>query len=70
MKTIHTRTLKDGRVHVLIELAKNEAMPVAGVKDNVHYKLGYPIEDVVAGHIIANARRVYWCSLEQKWIDA
>lgn len=70
MRTLHTKVLKDGRVHILIELGPTEAMPVEPVKEHAHYRLGYPIEDVVAGHIIADARRVNWCSLEQKWIDA
>lgn len=70
MKTLHTKVLKDGRVHVLIELGPTEAMPVEPVNHNAHYRLGYPIEDVVEGHIITEARRVHWCSLEQKWIAA
>lgn len=35
-----------------------------------HYKLGEPMhEDVIAGHILAEARPAHWCSLEQKWVD-
>lgn len=69
MKLLNSKVLKDGRVHVLIELGPTEGMPVPAIKDDAHYRLGYPIEDVVEGHIISEARRVYWCSLEQKWVN-
>lgn len=70
MKHIHTRTLKDGRVHVLIELGPTEAMPVAPIRKDAHYRLGHPLEDVVLGHVIKDARRVYWCPVGQEWVDA
>ena len=38
MKTLHTKVLKDGRVHVLIELGPTEAMPVPPAKDREHYR--------------------------------
>ena len=70
MRTVHTKVLKDGRVHVLIELGPTEAMPVAPAKDDAHYRLGHPIEDVVPGHVINDARRVYWCPVGQDWVEA
>ena len=70
MKTLHTKVLKDGRVHVLIELGPTEPMPVPPVNDNAHYRLGHPVEDVVPGHVINDARRVYWCPIGQDWVEA
>lgn len=70
MKHLHTRVLKDGRVQVLIELGPTDPMPVPAVNDNAHYRLGYPVADVVPGHVISNARRVYWCPVAQDWVEA
>ena len=70
MKTLHTKTLKDGRVHVLIELGPTEAMPVPAYKDEAMYRLAYPLEDVVPGHIVKDAQRVYWCPVGQEWVEA
>ena len=40
------------------------------IDPDAHYKLGEPMrEDVIAGHILADATRVHWCSIEQKWVD-
>lgn len=70
MKIKHTKTLNDGRVHVLIELGATEAMPVESVKDGAFYKLNYPMDDtIIDGHILSNPQRVMWDSYSQKWID-
>lgn len=70
MKVLHTKHLKDGRRHVLVELAPTEQGGLLFVKNDSYYKLGYPVEDIMASHVIADMQRVYWDSLEQKWIDA
>lgn len=39
------------------------------IKPSAHYRLGEPMhDDVIAGHILADTKRVRWCSLEQKWV--
>lgn len=39
------------------------------INPDLHYKLGEPMrDDVIAGHILADAIKVHWCSLEQKWL--
>jgi hypothetical protein len=70
LRHIHTRQLKNGNFHVLIELGPTEAFPVQPVNEDAHYKLGYPVYDVVAGHVIRDASRVTWCSAQQEWVDA
>lgn len=38
------------------------------IDPNAHYSLGEPMrEDIIAGHLLAGARLVHWCSIEQKW---
>ena len=66
----HTKVLKDGRLHVLIELGATEAFPVAPVKEDAFYQLNYPHDEIVQGYHIINPKRVYWDTLAQKWEDA
>lgn len=68
MKTIRQTTKPNGVVRMTIELAPNEKL--VALKDDSYYKLGEPMKDeVFAGHILADATPVYWCSLLQNWIS-
>lgn len=58
---------RTGKRVVTVELAEGETL--LSVKQDDFYKLGYPVEDVMAGYIIKDMERVYWDSLEQKWIS-
>lgn len=71
MKVKHTKTLKDGRKHVLIELNAGESMPTPALNVDAFYKLNYPMDDqIVEGHLLFNPQRVYWDSVEQKWMES
>ncbi len=67
MKTIRETTNRAGKRVVTVELGEGETL--LSVKQADFYKLGYPVEDVMAGYIIKDMERVYWDSLEQKWIS-
>lgn len=68
MKIIReTQANKAGRRRITVELGPSEKL--IAVCENSHYKLGYPIEDIVSGHEVADARPVMWCSISQKWED-
>lgn len=67
MKIKHERTLRNGKRHVLVELDEGEHIMV--VHPDKYYKTGYPIEEVVAGHIILDSVRVTWCSVGQEWVS-
>lgn len=67
MKIIRETTNKAGRRVVTVELAQGENL--LPVRLDCHYKLGYPVEDIIEGHIIDEMVKVRWCSLEQKWIS-
>ena len=70
MKIKHTKILKDGRIHVLLELGATEAFPVEAIKESAFYKLNYPMDDtIIAGYILSNPQRIVWDSYSQKWID-
>lgn len=77
MKTIRQTTKPNGVVRMTIELEPGESLRTCRqdehliiIKDNAYYKLGEPMSDeVFAGHILADAAPVYWCTLSQKWIS-
>lgn len=84
MKIIHSRPNKDGSVNVTVRLAPGEKAIIGGgacwpiaahvrpvmVNTRHHYRLGGQVDDVVASHVLTEAVPVYWCSIEQKWVDA
>lgn len=57
-------TLKRQR-RVTVELLPGEELLV--ISDRQHYRLGYPLEDVVPGHVVQEAVPVSWCCIEQRW---
>jgi hypothetical protein len=70
MKIKHTKVLKDGRIHVLLELGATEAFPVPALHEDAFYKLNYPMDDtIIAGHILKDPQRIMWDSYSQKWMD-
>jgi len=69
MKILHTRTLKSGKRHVLIEL-QNDDEKLMAINWDKHYKLGGQVDDIVKGHVITEAHGVYWCSITQQWEEA
>jgi hypothetical protein len=52
---------------VTVELDQGERL--IAVSNYGFYRLGHPMEDVLAGHIIVDAVPVSWCSIEQKWVS-
>lgn len=70
MRIITERVLKDGRRQLLIELGKNEPNPVPPLKVDQFYKLGYPCDEIVGGHILTEAIPVSWCSASQSWVSS
>jgi hypothetical protein len=66
MKILKEAT-KGGKRILTVELDAGEK--VFSVNEDQFYKLGQPLDDVVLGHIIADAHPVAWCSIEQKWVE-
>jgi len=69
MKILHTKTLKSGKRHVLVEL-QHEDEKLMSVRPEKYYQLGGQVDDVVQGHVIAEYVAVYWCSIGQRWEEA
>lgn len=60
------RLLANGKRRITVDLAPCEELIV--IRSGAHYMLGYPVEDVVASHILADATEVTWCSASQEWV--
>lgn len=58
---------KQGKQRITVVIEADEQL--IAINPDLFYKLGYPIEDVMQGHILAESVPVVWCSIEQKWID-
>ena len=62
----HIVTYKDGQTVAVA--ARGET--IIKLDQGGHYKLGEPMhDDVIAGHILADAKPVHWCSLGQEWVS-
>ena len=68
MKITKDFTRKDGVRTVTVQLAAGEKL--MAFKEDNYYCLGGQLDDVVGGYCIIDSRRVVWCSIEQKWVDA
>jgi hypothetical protein len=70
MKIKHTKVLKDGRQHMLIELQPGEHLSLLHVAPNSFFRLGYPLEDqIIESHHLTEFKRVAWDAYSQKWVD-
>lgn len=67
MKTISTTQKPNGKRRVVVELDANENL--VAIRDGSHYKLGHPVCDVMASHVLAEAEQVNWCSVSQEWVS-
>lgn len=68
MTTLKDVTMKNGRRRVTIELAPGEQL--IRLRPDSFYRLAYPCDEVLPTHVLDSIRRVYWCPVEQNWIDA
>ena len=65
MKIILNKTLVSGKRRVVMELDHDES--IITVRDNTHYKMGYPLDDIVPGHMLKDSVPANWCAIGQKW---
>ena len=68
MKVIKEITRKDGVRIVTVQISESEELKA--IKDGCFYRLGGQLDDIVGAHCIAEMQWVYWCSIEQNWVDA
>lgn len=65
MKIVSQTQKVNNKRRVVVELDTNETL--VAFKNDAHYKLGHPVSEVMAAHIITEAERVTWCSASQEW---
>ena len=68
MKITKDFTRKDGVRTVTVQLAADETL--RAFRDESYYRLGGQLDEIVGGYCIIQGRRVVWCSIEQKWVEA
>jgi hypothetical protein len=66
MKVKHSRELKNGKRHMLVELDPRET--IMTFNEDWYYRLGGQVEDIVQGHVLTESEHVIWCSIEQRWL--
>lgn len=64
MKVISEKFVR-GQRRLTVELAPGEGLQA--INPDKYYRLSDPMDDVIAGHILARATMANWCSIEQKW---
>ena len=69
MKLLTTKQNKDGTRTVTLRLDADEVSLVS-INHSRHYRLGGQVDDIVASHVLTECIPVYWCSIEQKWVEA
>lgn len=58
----------NGKHTCTVELEDGEMLK--GYFLNRYYQMGDPVDAVVRGGHILSSREVYWCAVEQRWVDA
>lgn len=66
MKRVSEKPLPNGKRRVVLELDPGERL--LSVRAGAHYKLGHPVNDVVAAHVLETSAEVTWCSAGQEWV--
>lgn len=67
MKILKEKINKKGKREVVLELDKGEH--IQAINPDSFYRTGYPVEDVVGGHVLLDSQHVVWCSLSQEWVS-
>lgn len=68
MITINHKIMKStGKRRITVELDRDE--DIIAIRPDAHYKTGYPLEDVITGHIILDSVPVMWCPIGQEWVS-
>lgn len=67
MKIISDKLDKDGKRRMTVVLDTSETFKV--LRSGAYYRLGQPVEDVVASYVLEEAHHVGWCSASQQWVD-
>lgn len=73
IRTVTVKLAPGERVMILndgIVVPMEQGSTLKVIHNHYNYRLGGQVEDIMAPHVITEANPVYWCSIEQKWVDA
>lgn len=77
IKRLHTQRHRNGESVTYLRLLPGERAVILAPNqsalvhtDGCHYQLGGQVDDVVADHVLEETVQVYWCSIEQKWVES
>ncbi len=59
---------RKGQRQVTLILENHETLQP--FKADGFYRLGGQTDLIVGGYVIQEARRIFWCSIEQQWVEA
>jgi hypothetical protein len=62
------KLLADGSRQLTVTVTNEESL--LQVSNTGFYRLGSQLDMVVPAQAIIDFTRVYWCPIEQKWVDA
>jgi hypothetical protein len=68
MTTAKRKLLVDGSRQLTVTVTTEESL--LQVSNTGFYRLGSQLDMVVPAQAIIDFTRVYWCPIEQKWVDA
>jgi hypothetical protein len=68
MPTAKRKLLADGSRQLTVTVTTEESL--LQVSNTGFYRLGSQLDMVVPAQAIIDFTRVYWCPIEQKWVDA
>lgn len=66
MKIIREKINRRGKREVTVELDTDDKL--MAFNDDRFYRLGWQVDEVMAGSVITESDPVVWCSIEQKWV--
>lgn len=67
MKVKRERVNTKGLREVTVELLPGENL--RAFEDSRYYRMGGQLDDVMPGYVITEAEPVFWCHIQQQWVD-
>jgi hypothetical protein len=77
MKRLYAKRHRSGNVTHWVKLQPGERAVILPpgkhvllIDQDMHYRLGGQVDEVMQGHVITEAEPVVWCNIEQAWVGS
>lgn len=67
MKIIKEKINRQGKREVTVVLEEGDHLMC--FRDDLYFRLGGQVDEVMAGSVITESEHVVWCSIEQRWVS-